>query len=250
MIRALFISLCLIFALTSFSAGNPREALQAATLAYDSGDFEKCAELLEELIASGYGHPDLHYNLANSYYRQGMAGPAILNYERALRHRPKSRSIRHNLNLAQTLIEDPVIPIEQFFLRRWFEGMRDLLSSGGWALLSILCLGLLAALLTRWLWSTGRRPYFGPAVMLLLSLFLLVIICGVSKYHAESDRNAGIIMQPEVKLQTAPDADSPTLEVIQAGEKILLLDQIDDWHKVRLVNMEEGWLTRNVFERI
>ena len=47
-----------------------------------------------------------------------------------------------------------------------------------------------------------------------------------------------------------PDNRSDEIENLSAGVKVKILDTIDDWYKVSLVNKEQGWIKVEAVELI
>ena len=61
---------------------------KSAEDAYAMGDFDGAIKNYESLLSSGASSASLFYNLGNAYYRKGIIGKSILNYERALKLDP------------------------------------------------------------------------------------------------------------------------------------------------------------------
>jgi pentatricopeptide repeat protein len=83
---------------------------------YRNGEFDKAIEIYEELRNEGYEGTSLYFNLANSYYRIGRLGYAILNFERALDISPTDEDVKHNLAFANLSTVDRIQPLPTFFL--------------------------------------------------------------------------------------------------------------------------------------
>jgi tetratricopeptide (TPR) repeat protein len=84
---------------TAKPAQSPQGLFQAGNDLYSQGNYQKAIEVYSQIIAmDGFSGP-LLYNLANCYAQIGRTGPAIVNYERALRLSPGDSDARGNLDL-------------------------------------------------------------------------------------------------------------------------------------------------------
>jgi len=103
-----------------------------------------------------------------------------------------------------------------------------------------------------WLLLTNReqkkRGFVGGVVCLLL--FGITFALAAQRNATQQNSNQAIILAKETALKDAADADSPDILTLHEGTKIGLLDQIGEWHKVRLPNGEQGWLVEGSFEEI
>ena len=126
----------LIFTLTLFSslsfAQNIDEQMQKASALYRNGEFDKAIKIYEDLRSEGYEGTSLYFNLANTYYRIGKLGYAILNYERALKNSPSDEDVKHNLAFASLSTVDRIQPLPTFFIFEWWDSLLASLSVNGW----------------------------------------------------------------------------------------------------------------------
>ena len=105
---SLVLVLMLLSSTSEASANEPfdLDAFTAANLLYEDGSYQEAAMSYERLVGLGYDDSTLYYNLANSYYRTGDFGRAVINYLRAERLEPFDADIRANLELARSQRED------------------------------------------------------------------------------------------------------------------------------------------------
>ena len=69
---------------------------------------------------------------------------------------------------------------------------------------------------------------------------IILGLAGLS-YH-EIYRNDEAIIGETCALRPAPTEDSPVTRSLSAGEKVVITDQLGEWRRVRLVNLDEGWI--------
>ncbi len=252
--RYFLFTICLLVAALPAPA-QPAEMerlLEEANEAFRKRQYAEAIEGYEALLGEGYYSEALHYNLGNSYYRHGQLGKAILHYERARLLAPGDSDIRHNLAVARAALQDELAPLPEFFLYRWWDALRQLLSPAGWSLIGLLLLWAGAAGLG--LWRLGRlrrhRKWGFVAGLSLLLLSVLPFALASSRQNQLLDSGLAVILSEETTLRSAPDALSQDMLPLHEGTTVELLDRIGDWYKVRLPNGEEGWLPMTDVEEV
>lgn len=240
-----FVFTCVI----AIAQGPMLELWQSASAAYNEGSFEKAVDDYRELANQGLNTLELHFNLANAYYQAGDIPRSILHYERALRFRPYDRDVLNNLQIAQNQRLDPVLPVRQFFLVRWTRQASYALAPHTWVAIAIAWLWVTLGCLGWTIWYSRRK---GMIWAIGLSTILTLTSSGlgvVRMQHFHSPHEA-ILMEDTATLHAAPDRESKSLLDIGGGEKLRIIDSLDEYYKVRLPNYEEGWIARSTVERI
>ena len=80
---------------------------------YRDGRFKEAFAIYDSLVSSGVRNPYLYYNLANTYYRLGKRGYALLYYLKAFYYIPYDEDLSHNIKLL-TGEEAPKNPLWRF----------------------------------------------------------------------------------------------------------------------------------------
>ncbi len=242
---------CCLLLMSPFLAFSQAE-FEAGNMAYEKGNYSFAIEQYEQVLNEGKHAPELYYNLANAYFKTNNLGKAILNYERTLLLRPRDADTQTNLAIAQARTVDIIQPLPPFFLTRWWRSLQNGLSAGAWSGLTILMLWLALAGFSVWLLASLRehkkRGFLTGVVSLIL--FATTFMLAAQRTAGQHNSNKAIILAKEVALRDAADADSPDILELHEGTKVSLLDQIGEWHKVRLPNGEQGWLPGDSFEEI
>ena len=73
---------------------------------YKDKEYRKAIEQYEMIIKDGQESGQIYYNLANSYFKNGDYGKAVLNYERAKRLMPRDSDVDYNYNYVLNLVKD------------------------------------------------------------------------------------------------------------------------------------------------
>ncbi len=217
-----------------------------------SENFEQAIPLYESLHEADYRSPGLYFNLGSAYYHKGQIAKSILNLERAHKLAPRNKDILKALSMAKEKIDDAVIPVEPFFVTASFGQMRDLISAGAWALLTLVFLWFLAIFIygeikdRHWI-SDQYRLVILVSVGL---LFTASLIFAIARYQFEGDTSLAIMMTPDAGLYLAPDTSSDLLQRVESGEKVRIMNKLGDWVEIELENRDRGWTQLDGLERI
>lgn len=114
-----------------------------------------------------------------------------MNYERALLLDPGDGDIRHNLRFARNRTEDRIDTAGDLFLTQWFDAVRNIRSSNGWAVIGIVLFILFLTsvatfLFVRILWV--RKSAFYAGIVLCLLMIMANIFAFSQKKRAYSQR--------------------------------------------------------------
>ena len=240
--------LVILFLLTSIAfAGSVDEDWKSASAAYDSGDYDAALRSflkLEDEESSWI----LYYNIANCYYRLDSIAESVLYYERALKRNPRSKMAAQNLDIANARIDEKVIVLEEFFLVRWMKKVSTFIPLYAWAglILALLWGGVYLAIQAI---QSAAMSKYGKYIISLLILLLLALGPAVYARHEYFSTDKAVVMEI-AQVLVAPDAKSTVTRVISGGETVVVLDELDGYYKVRLVNYEVGWLEAGVLRRV
>jgi len=249
-------SFYLIIALTLFTglpfAKNIDEQMQMAGAFYRNGVFDKAIKTYEDLRSDGYEGASLYFNLANSYYRLGKLGYAILNYERALKNSPSDEDVLHNLAFANLSTVDRIQPLPTFFLFEWWESVLASLTVNGWTYIAFFFYILLMTLIVIYFFATTilQQKLILFSGLGILVIFLIAVSLLIVKINREETVISGVVVEQSITVKTSPDPQSTDAFVIHEGLKVNLEDQLDEWIKIRLADGKVGWIQGNSVERI
>lgn len=245
MIRSLPFLLLSLFLVVGLSG---KEALPAtweeAGEAYKNKQYSTAFDLYQGLIDEGRVSSALYYNMGNVCYRQDQLGLAILYYEKALKLAPRDAEVKGNLELAKSQQADQIDPLPPFFLDRWRHGLQSLFSANVWSMLGVLCLWIGVGGLILWILGKERRQkkWGFIAGISLLILSLLPFYLSSSRAQFEQNSGTAILLDKEYGLRSAPEEGSKVLVPLHEGVKLVIIDQIGEWLKVKLEDGEQGWL--------
>ncbi len=248
--RFFLLLVLLMFNLSVESQESVANNFTTANIAYEKQDFQKAIRIYEDILTTGTVSAELFYNLANSYYQQGAIGKAILYYEKSLLLNDQEDT-RYNLNIARSQQLDQLSSVGATPVQ-WWNNMVQKFSANGWTLLMIIMLwGTIAGWI---LWLVGKerthRKRGFTAGIIGIPLVLLIAFIANTATSLEANSGRAILLEKEIDLRISPDPKGQVLSTLHEGVKLNLLEEINDWYHVRLINGDQGWLPESSFERI
>ncbi len=247
-----FIMVILLFVVYASLASSPQQLLEDANEAYKRSEYAHAAELYEEILDQNLESAELYYNLGNAYYKSNRIGPAILNYERALRLDPLDENIQHNLEVAHTRTVDRIDQLPMLFYERWYMALWTMQSLDGWAVTTIILIILMLAVTSLYLFSrTIMLKKVSFYTMLLLLVMVLMSGFFIRKqYKRLHASHEGIVMQTRVTAKSSPSMQSPDLFLLHEGTKVDIRTTLGQWYEISLPNGNVGWIKNESIEII
>jgi tetratricopeptide (TPR) repeat protein len=232
----------ILFLFLSFAAAaqvaSVNELWQKGNTAYGQKQYDSAAALYEQVVKQ---QPTAisYYNLGNAYYRANKIGPAVLNYERALRLKPDFKEAADNLLLTQNRIGNRVQQGQDIFFVRWWQTLTKGSSANTWAVVNLLALLLL---LGAFLYRRFRNPsWLRPQITGgLVAVWLVVLIIAVQSAANAGSHDKAIVMQPDTLLTT--DQSSKTQSLLPEGTKVTVLHKKGGRTEVKLGDGRTGWV--------
>jgi tetratricopeptide (TPR) repeat protein len=237
----------MLFCVTRITSISAQEAeSKAAETAYAAEQYDLAIEKYE-LILKNFGDSyELYYNLGNAYYKSGKIAYAILNYERALLIKPSDSDVRFNLEMARQQTVDKIEPLQEFFMKRWFHAVQNLIEVDSWATVGIICfLSFICCLVlfffSKWMRLKKIGFYLG------IILFIVVIFANIFAYNQKKEllkRNGAIVFASTVTIKSSPDQSGTDLFVLHEGTKVFIRSAIGEWKEIVTEDGNIGWVNR------
>jgi tetratricopeptide (TPR) repeat protein len=247
----LFLFLCSQITL-GFTSGEALKIYHEANIAYQKLDYENSIRLYEQLIKNKSVSEEVFYNLGNSYFKSGNFAKAILNYERAKKLDPDDEDINFNLKIASLKVVDKIESVPEIFYKKWINQFSLLFPPNIFSVILIIMVWLFFAsaigyVVVHSIW--GKKISF---VLLILFLFLTGIsaVMAVRSHAIAHIDQQSIIMSASVYVKSSPDEKGNDLFILHEGTKVDVLDQLNNWKKIRIANGSIGWMKSDEMEII
>jgi len=216
-----------------------------ANRAYVEGRFDEAIKRYEALVSAGVVHEDLFYNLGNAYFRSGKMGPAIFNYERALRIDPSMTDAHYNMDVARQVVAERVVDrLKGAESEPWWVRLATFFSISqltiGLIALDVLFFALLIAVrfLATGFLRTALIASSGFALIALLGTFLLLR----GHIYVLEEVHQGVVVADQVVIREGSDARSAEKGKLHPGVRVSLRGRDAGWLRIRLANGMEGWV--------
>lgn len=241
--KVFIIFFCLIS--ISLMALSPSSLFKDANQAYQKGDFQKAANLYEQVLRDHkVSSPELYFNLGNTYYRLSDYPSAVLNYERALISNPSDEEVLTNLEITRNKLEDKIEPMPELFYKRWFKSIRNVCSTDTWAwLFIVIFLGSAGCWILYFNGKSSNQKrigFYGGISTFVLAVFLLSTAYSSWKDNYVSQR--AVVFAGSISVKSAPVASGNGLFIIHSGATVRIIDELGEWARIRLDDGKEGWV--------
>jgi hypothetical protein len=241
---------CMMMAL--LAADPYAQAFETANAAYLAEDYAAAARAYEDLVAEDVADPVVFFNLGNAYYKQGLLGLAIANYERALRMAPGMGEARENLETAVRQTPDklarPAPPAWEHNVLFWHYDLSYRvtwwLAAGSW------CVFWLLLALRAW----RPFPYLRGALAGAAVLAAAFAWSAWAKAHADP---LAVAVEQRVPLRYGPDESVEVIVYVarpgapgvpaelREGDRVRVERRTAGWARVNTADGRRGWAPEN-----
>ena len=268
-ISAILVGVIIMVAPTNLRAADATTTAAACweegLKAYESRNYADAVTAFERIVTLGEASAEVYYNLANAYFKLGQhnsttsrnfasgeLGKAVLNYHRALKLNPAMADARYNLELAVDHTNDTE-SIPQSFIATIWQGLRSLMTSNGWAVMSVVMLAVALILVMMYLLSANillRKVGFFVAIVLIVGFVITTALAISSRKAVEMDNRAVIICNDTTPVHASPDSASKIVRQPSQGVTVRTSRSHGDWREIIFADGEIGWIRNSAIEII
>ncbi len=217
---------------------------EQATTAYNEGAYAKCIDLYKTILDDGQHSAELYYNLGNSYYKLNDVANSIYFYEKALLLAPNDTEILNNLGYAQQMTLDAIEVLPETGLSKLYKTVTGTLTFDQWAYLGVVFMMLFVGLYIVFYYtqysSKKRWAFIGSLIS--LSVAVISVVFAFIQYQDFNADKPAIIFADEIGIQAEPNTASDEVFVLHSGTKVNVLEELNDWKKIRIANGKTGWV--------
>ena len=244
--------IALLFLSFSIMAQTPDSLFDQGNKDYNLGAYQEAISNYKLVLNAGVHSPELYFNLANAYYRLGEVGQSIYYFEKAKLLDPKNKNIETNLQFAKNMSLDAIEILPVSFLDEVTKTISTRFSISNWARILIgiswiLCLFLALYLLNSN--SVWKRIYF-TSFWLITILFIVVFSLTYSHANNLQNEHSGIVFENQINIWGEPNERSEVLFELHEGTKVLVVDELGSWKKIKIANGSEGWILASSLKMI
>jgi tetratricopeptide (TPR) repeat protein len=238
--------LALLVIMTSrvFSQSEHTKEFLAGVDYYSTSKYQEALNEWLKLYNAGYRSAQLDYNIGNAYFKLNNIPAAILFYERARLLKPAGDNINYNLQIARTLVVDKFQEIPQLFFVRWYDFVALVVSSNGWAVISLVSFFGFLVLLSVYIYSA---KYLIKVLAFWTGIFLFVISSFTLSLTIRNrslvyDSHKAVVFSPSVNGKSSPDPSGTDLFVLHDGSVVRVVDEVGGWYEIKLSDGNKGWV--------
>jgi len=231
-----------LFSLGTFSQNE--SVFQEANTLYNEAKYQDAIDKYESILKSGQHSSELYFNLGNANYKLNKIAPSVYYYEKALRLDPNDKEILNNLAFAQNMTIDAIEHVPEVGISNYLNKIINVLGFDGWAKLTIVFMLLFVGLFIKYYFSfatqSKRIAFIGSNVFLFLMLVSLSF--AFQKYNLVQKDKPAIVFSQEAEVKSEPNLRSSEAFRIHEGTKVQILDTVNNWKKIKLVDGKTGWV--------
>jgi len=226
------------------SAQNASSLFSEANNLYKEGKYQDALNLYKQIENQKSYSSELYYNIGNCYYKLNQVAPTIYNYEKSLALNPQNEDAQNNLIIAKRLTLDRIEKLPQTLFQKLDKQLFQQFHYETWAIITIV-LSIIASILFLLFYFSNipskKRLFFVASIscfLLLISTFLI----SFQQYNTTSNNIEAIIFSKETGVNNAPTINSEEVFILHEGTKVRILDTVDDWNKIKLIDGKIGWI--------
>ncbi len=235
----------ILILLATFTASAQNNALfDRATEAYNGGEYQAAVDSYLEILDNGKHSPELYYNLGNAYYKLNQIAPSIYYYEKALLLKPNDSEIKNNLSYAQNMTLDAIETMPETGFAKIYNSLLGFLSFDQWGYVAVVFVVLFVLLYIAFYYfrySSRKRSAF---VLSIVSLFIAIVslVFAYLEYNAFKADQPAIVFAQVSSVKSEPNKTSQEAFALHEGTKVIVLDELNDWKKIKIADGTIGWI--------
>ncbi len=243
--------LLLLFSILTYSQEVNKLFAEANTF-YKEENFKRAVGVYLAIEEQGIESDDLYFNIANCYYKMNKVAPAIYYYEKALKVNPTNADAKVNLAFAKRMTIDVIEELPKTFLQRFSANVIQKLPFDTWAIIAVIASFLAALLFLLYYFSTSSTKklfYFNTSIFAVFVLIVTVFFA-FNNYKTVQKNRTAIIFSQKVEIKNAPSTNSDEVFELHEGTKVIVLDALDNWKKIKIADGKTGWINADALKEI
>jgi len=240
--KILFISI-LIFC-NALSAQHADSLFVQANKLYQIEKYDEALQLYKEIEKNNVQSDELFYNIANANYKLNRIASAIYYYEKSLLLDPNNEDAKFNLGFAKRMALDNIEPLPKNISQKISAGIIQRLSYDIWAWLTVIFSFLFAImfLLYHFSYSSRSKRFYFVSSSICALLAFITLAFSYNNFNYVKTNKYAIIFAQESDVKSAPTLSSEVSFELHEGTKVLILESLDNWKKIKIDDGKIGWM--------
>jgi len=236
--------IALLLLLLAYNYGRSNSEFAKANNLYAKQKYSEAKQVFKKLIADGFTHAHIYYNLGNCYFKTDSIAWAILYYEKAKKFLPNDAEINFNIEVSKKYLTDKIEQPPKPVITQLLNSVAQSKSTDGWAANCIIMLITSFMLFAIFLLSeksiTKRISFWTSAISVIAAIVSYTMVA--RNYNLISSKNEAIILGSSVEIKSSPEENGKNLFIIHAGIKGEILNKAGDWFELKLSDNHVGWV--------
>lgn len=234
----------LLIITNTIASQTTSESFASANNLYKNEKFEQAITLYKKIELQGFVSSELYYNLGNSYYKINKVGPSIYYYEKALKLNPLNEDVKNNLVFAKRLALDNIEELPKTVFQKFNKNYLQKLSYNQWAIIVVLSSFLASVffLLFYFAITPAQKRFYFSISSLSFMLLIISFLITYQQYSYTINNKEAIVFVEKTEVRNSPTLNSEVVFTLHEGTKVLVLDLVDDWKKIKLKDGKLGWI--------
>lgn len=247
-----FVTFILLLLSLIVNAQTPEKLFAEANTFYKESNFDRALGVYLSIEEQGYESSELYYNLGNCYYKLNKVAPAIYYYEKALKINPANEDAAFNLAFAKRMTIDVIEELPKTFLQRFSSNVIQKFSYDTWALIAVTAsfLTVLFFLLYYFSYSSRKKLLFFNTSILAFFVMVVTVFFAFNNYDTVQKNRVAIIFVPKAEIKNAPIENSEEVFELHEGTKVIILDELENWKKIKIADGKVGWIDETELKEI
>jgi len=240
--KTFFFVLILLISTLSFSQNEER--FKAANQLYNDANYTEALEKYKAILGAGEQSAALYFNMANAHYKLNHIAPSIYYYEKAQLLKPNDPDIQNNMAFAKNMTLDDIDTVPEVGFTKLLNAWTKTFYYEVWAKISVGLIILFVILFISYFFiqSTGKKRFaFVFSVMVLLLMFASLGLA-YHGYDLVTNHQPAIVFAKESQIKSEPNLRSTEAFKLHEGTKVLVLDSVNNWKKIKLSDGKMGWV--------
>lgn len=227
---------------------NLSESFYLANLFYKNNEYDQAINEYNKILSQGFENGNLYYNLGNSYFKMGMLGKAILNYEKARLFMPNDGDLKSNYDYVLSLLDLRRQDFPGNWFLKWINRLFEAFNINSLSLfLSFLYTAFFAVLVLRVFFDYIKR-----FDILLGCIVIIPFVLGIISINKKIEylNKGAIIIRKETAAKFEPFEKATNHFTLTEGSRVEIIDSTVGWYKIKRTDGKLGWANKTDVEPI